>query len=55
MSLELEHNRTEGTPRPAYPPHVSPCGFGLFGFLKANLKEQELSTSEEIIEAIPAI
>jgi hypothetical protein len=51
----LEHNKTERAPHPAYSPDISPCDFWLFGFLKEKLKEQELSTSDEIIEAIMTI
>jgi hypothetical protein len=54
-SLKLEHNKIERTPHPAYSPDISPYGFWLFDFLKEKLKEQELSTSDEIIEAIMTI
>jgi hypothetical protein len=55
ISLELEHNKIERAPHPAYSPDISPCDFWLFGFLKESLKEQELSTSDEIIEVIAII
>jgi hypothetical protein len=51
----LEHNKIEQGPRPAYSPDVSPCNFWLLDFLKEKLQEQELSTSNEIIEAITTI
>jgi hypothetical protein len=40
---------------PIYSPDLNPCDFGLFGLLNGKLQEQELSTSEQIIEAIPTI
>jgi hypothetical protein len=55
ISLELEHNKTERSPHPAHFPNISLCNFWQFGFLKEKLKEQELSTSDEIIEAIVTI
>jgi hypothetical protein len=55
ISLELEHNKIKQAHHPAYAPNISPCNFWLFGFLKEKLKEQELSTSDEIIEAIMTI
>jgi hypothetical protein len=55
ISLELEHNKIERAPHPAYSPEISPCDFWGFGFLKEKLKEPELSTSDEIIEAITTI
>jgi hypothetical protein len=39
-SLELEHNKIERAPHPAYSPDISLCDFWLFGFLKEKLKEQ---------------
>jgi hypothetical protein len=54
-SLELEHDKIERAPHPAYTPDTSPCNFWLFGFLKEKLKEQELSTSDEINEKITTI
>jgi hypothetical protein len=55
ISLELEHNKTERAHHPVYSSNISPCDFRLFGFLKEKLKEQELSKSNEIIEAIVTI
>jgi hypothetical protein len=55
ISLELEHNKIKKAPHPAYSPDISPCNIWLFGFLKEKLKEQELSTSNEIIEVIMTI
>jgi hypothetical protein len=43
------------SPHPAYSPDISPSDFWLFGFLKEKLKEQELMTSDGIIEAIMTI
>jgi hypothetical protein len=40
IGLELEHNKTERAPYPAYSPGISPCDCWLFGFLKEKLKEQ---------------
>jgi hypothetical protein len=51
----LEHNKIERAPHPAYSPNISSRDFWLFSFLKEKLKEQELSTSDEIIEAIKTI
>jgi hypothetical protein len=51
----LENNKIERAFNPAYSPDISPCDFWLFGFLKKKLKEQELSTSDEILEAITTI
>jgi histone-lysine N-methyltransferase SETMAR len=55
ISLELEHNKIERDPHPAYSPDISPCDFWLSGFLKEKLQEQELSASDEIIEVITTI
>jgi hypothetical protein len=55
ISLELEHNKIERAPHPAYSPYISSCDFWLFGFLKEKLKQQELSTSDDIIQAIMSI
>jgi hypothetical protein len=55
ISLESEHNKIECVPHPAYSPDISPGDFWLSGFLKENLKEQELPTSDEIIEVITTI
>jgi hypothetical protein len=55
ITLELEHTKIERVPHPTYSPDISPCHFLLFGFLKENLKEQELLTSDEIIEAFMTI
>jgi hypothetical protein len=54
-SLELDHNKIERGHHQAYSPDISPCDFWLFGFLKEKLNEQELSTSDEIIEVIMTI
>jgi hypothetical protein len=54
VSLELEHNKIERAPDRAYSLDINPCDFWLYGFLK-KLKEQELSTSDEIIEVITTI
>jgi hypothetical protein len=51
----LEHNKIERAPHPAYSPDISLCNFWLFSFLKEKLREQELSTSDEITEAIMTI
>jgi hypothetical protein len=40
ISLELEHNKTERAPHPAYSPDTSLCGFWLFGFLNEKFKGQ---------------
>jgi hypothetical protein len=50
-------NRTKSNEpyHPAYSPDISPCDFWPFGFLKEKLKEQEPSTSDDIIEAITTI
>jgi hypothetical protein len=53
--LALEDSKIERAPHPAYSPDISPYGSWLFGFLKEKLKEQELSISDEITEAIAAI
>jgi hypothetical protein len=55
ISLELEHKKIERAPHPAYSPDFSRCDFWPFGLLKEKLKEQELSISDEIIEAITTI
>jgi hypothetical protein len=55
ISLELEHNTIERAPHSAYSPDISSCGLWLFGFLREKLKEQEPSTSDEIIEVITTI
>jgi hypothetical protein len=55
ISLELEHNTIERAPHPAYSTDMSPYDLWLFGFLKEKFKEQELSTSDEIIKAITTI
>jgi hypothetical protein len=55
ISLELDHNKIERVPHPAYSPGISPYDFWLFRFLKGKFKEQELSTSDEIIEAMMTI
>jgi hypothetical protein len=55
ISLELEHNIIEQAPHRACSFDISPCGFWLFGFLNEKLKEQELSTSDEILEVITII
>jgi hypothetical protein len=55
ISLELEHNKIERAPHPVYSPDISPCDFWMFGFLKEKLQEEELSTSDEIIEVIATI
>jgi hypothetical protein len=55
ISLELEHNKIEQTPHPAYSPAISLRDFWLFDFLKEKLKESELSTLDGIIEAITTI
>jgi hypothetical protein len=51
----LEHNKVERGPHPAYSLDISPYDFWLLGFLKEKRKEQEPSTSNEIIEAITTI
>jgi hypothetical protein len=55
ISLELGHNKIERAPHPVYSPDTSPYDFCLFHFLKEKLKEQELSTSDEIIEAMMTV
>jgi hypothetical protein len=55
ISLELEHNKIERAPHPAYSLDINPCDIWLFGFLKEKLEEQELSTTDEIIKAITTI
>jgi hypothetical protein len=55
ISPELEHNKIERPPHPTYSPDINPCNFWPFGFLKEKLTEQELSTSDEITEAITTI
>jgi hypothetical protein len=55
ICLEVEHNKIERVPHPTYSPDLSPCDCWLFGFLKEKLKEYELSTSDEITEAIAII
>jgi hypothetical protein len=55
ISLELEYNTIERAPHPASSPDINLCDFWLFGFLKEKHKEQELSTSDEIIEVITTI
>jgi hypothetical protein len=51
----LEHNKIEGASHPGYYPDISPYDFWLFGFLKEKLKEQGLSTSNQVIEPITTI
>jgi hypothetical protein len=55
ISLDLEHNKIERTPHRAYSPDISPSDLWLFGLLKEKLKEQELSTSDEITEEITTV
>jgi hypothetical protein len=42
-------------PHPPYWPDISPCQFRLFGILKGILKDRELTSSDEIKEAIPNV
>jgi hypothetical protein len=55
INLELDHNKIGRMPHPAYSPDISPYDFWLFRFLKEKFKEQELSTSDERIEAMMTI
>jgi hypothetical protein len=55
IGLESEHSKFKRDPRTTYSPDISPRDFWSFGFLKEKLKEQELSTSSEIIEAMTTI
>jgi hypothetical protein len=40
---------------PPFSPDLSRCDFWLFGFLKESMKEMELSTEDQIVEAITPI
>jgi histone-lysine N-methyltransferase SETMAR len=55
ICLELAYNKIERAPHPVYSPDIRPCDFWLFGFLNEKLKEQKLSTSDELIEAVTTI
>jgi hypothetical protein len=55
ISMELQFNKTEWAPHPAYFPDINPCDVWLLNFLKEKLQEQELSASDKIIEAITTI
>jgi hypothetical protein len=48
----MQSEKIERASHPAYSPDLSPCDVWRFGFQKAKLKEQELSTPEAIIEGI---
>jgi hypothetical protein len=39
-------------PHPPYRPDLSPCDLWLFGFLKKSMTGMELSTEDQILEAI---
>jgi hypothetical protein len=42
-------------PHPIYSPDLSPCNFWLFRFLKESMEGMELSTEDQIAEAITTI
>jgi hypothetical protein len=44
-----------GVPNPPYAPDLSPCDLWLFGFLKESMNGMELSTEDQIVEAITTI
>jgi hypothetical protein len=52
---ELRGNRIQRAAHQSYSSDLSPCDFWVFGLFKEKLKEHELSTAEQIIEAITAI
>jgi hypothetical protein len=49
---KMQSERIQRTPNPAHSLNLSPCDSWISGFPKHRLKEQALSTSEEIFEAI---
>jgi hypothetical protein len=42
-------------PHPLYSPDLSPCDSWLFGFLKKSMNGMQLSTEDQLVEAIPII
>jgi hypothetical protein len=55
ITKKMQSERIRWAPYLADSPDLSPCDFWLFGFLKEKLKEQELSTPEQMIEAITVL